>query len=120
MDGGGATGGLQVAASEVDGIQLLRLTGEFDMAGVDSFERQLERGRAPEQRTLVLDLRGLRFIDSSGLRAVVIADQQARDAGRRCVVVRGPERVSRVLELTGVAERLEIVEDFPGIPPPAG
>lgn len=60
-------------------------------------------------KTLVLDLRKLTFLDSSGLR-LILATDEARDA-RRVVVVRGPAQVDRVFELTGTGARLTIVDD---------
>jgi anti-sigma B factor antagonist len=105
---------LEIAVSDSGAVRLVRLTGEFDLAGVDRFER-LTLGRTPESNTFVLDLRELTFIDSSGLRALIMADRRVRAAGGRFVVVRGPERVSEVLEMTGVAQRIELVDE-----PPAG
>jgi anti-sigma B factor antagonist len=96
-------------------VRLFRLAGEFDMAGVDRFERSLSVDRTFEGATFVLDMRELTFIDSSGLRAVVIADQRVRAEGGRLIVVRGPARVNEVLEVTGVAQRIELVDV-----PPAG
>jgi anti-anti-sigma factor len=96
-------------------MRLLRLTGELDMAGVDQFERLLIADGSPEAGTFVVDLRGLTFIDSSGLRALIMADQRVREEGGRFVVVRGPDRVNQVLEMTGVAKQIELVDE-----PPAG
>jgi anti-sigma B factor antagonist len=94
---------------------MLRLTGELDLAGVDRFERLLSPDRAAGAATFVLDLRQLTFIDSSGLRAVIMADQRVRGQGGRFIVVRGPDRVNEVLEMTGVAERIELVDEPPAI-----
>ena len=57
----------------------------------------------------MLDLRGLEFMDSSGLRLVVMADMRAREAGRRFALVRGGDTVHRVFEITRMSERLEFV-----------
>jgi anti-sigma B factor antagonist len=94
-------------------MRLVRLTGELDMAGVDRFERSLTSDQTPEAGTFVLDLRGLTFIDSSGLRAVIMADQRVRSEGGRFVVVRGSDRVNQVMEMTGVAQRIELVDEPP-------
>ena len=94
-------------------MRSLRLTGELDMAGVDQFERLLAADQAPESGTFVLDMRGLTFIDSSGLRAVIMADQRVRAEGGRFVVVRGPDRVNEVMEMTGVAREIELVDEPP-------
>ena len=98
-------------------MRVLELVGEFDLSGVTSFEQELARDPSMDENTLVLDLRGLTFIDSSGLRAVVMADHQARAEGKRCLLVRGSRRISRVFDLTGVGERLELVDDLPDAAP---
>jgi anti-sigma B factor antagonist len=94
-------------------VRLLRLVGELDLAGVDEFERLLGAGERQDAETFVLDLRELTFIDSSGVRALIMADQRVRSGGGRFIVVRGQERVSEVLEMTGVAQRMEIVDEPP-------
>jgi anti-anti-sigma factor len=60
---------------------------------------------------VLLDLSKLTFLDSTGLRCVVRADERAREEGRRLVVVKGPEAVQRVFEITRLQERLELVDD---------
>jgi|ERR687897_760804 anti-anti-sigma factor len=113
MERGRASPKLDVAVAHVDGARVMRLRGEFDLAGVAAFETALEREALPMGDPIVLDMRGLTFIDSSGLRSVLMADSRVRAEGGRCVIVRGPERVTRVLELTGVNDRLELVDRFP-------
>ena len=92
-------------------MAVVAVTGELDLSGAAVLEAELERlGADPELGTLVLDLRQVEFMDSSGLRLVVLGDMRARDAGRRFVLVRGPETVHRVFEITRMSERLEFVE----------
>ena len=87
-------------------------TGELDLPGAAVLEDELARVEAePDLGTIVLDLRGLEFMDSSGLRLVVTADLRLREAGRRLVLVRGDENVQRVFEITRMAERLTFVDD---------
>jgi anti-sigma B factor antagonist len=91
-------------------VAVIAATGELDLSGAALLEAELERLEAePELGTVVLDLRGLEFMDSSGLRLVVLADMRAREAGRRFVLVRGPETVHRVFEITRMSERLDFV-----------
>jgi anti-anti-sigma factor len=94
-------------------VRRLRLTGELDMAGVDHFERLLGSEELPQAETFILDMRGLTFIDSSGLRALIMADQRVRDEGGRFIVVRGTDRVNQVMEMTGVARQIELVDEPP-------
>ncbi len=110
-----ATEVLEIDVADSGGLRLLRLTGELDLAGVDQFERLLTADGSPEAGTFVVDLRRLTFIDSSGLRALIMADQRVREEGGRFVVVRGPDRVNQVLEMTGVSKQIELVDE-----PPAG
>ncbi len=108
-----ATEVLEIDVADSGGLRMLRLTGELDMAGVDQFERLLTADGSSEARTFVVDLRSLTFIDSSGLRALIMADQGVRDVGGRFVVVRGPDRVNQVLEMTGVSKQIELVDEPP-------
>ncbi len=59
----------------------------------------------------MLDLQQLSFMDSTGLRLLIMADARARSEDRRLVIVQGNEMVRRVMRLTRLDERLTIVED---------
>jgi anti-anti-sigma factor len=93
-----------------DGVIILSLVGELDLATVSRLEAQLRNDERPG-RVIVADLRELRFIDSSGLQALVRADQRLRQDGGRLAIVAGSLQVQRVFELTGIDRLLEIVED---------
>jgi anti-sigma B factor antagonist len=93
-------------------VAVIAATGELDLSGATVLEAELDRVQEdPELAIVVLDLRGLEFMDSSGLRLVALADMRAREAGRRFVLVRGPETVHRVFEITRMSERLDFVSD---------
>jgi anti-sigma B factor antagonist len=93
----------------------LALTGELDIAGAARVEQELERIERVPPATLVLDLRALAFMDSTGLRVIVAADERAREQARRLVVVRGSDTVQRIIEMTRLNERLEIVDHPPAV-----
>jgi anti-anti-sigma factor len=84
---------------------------------VSKVEDELKLVEAESPGVIVLDLSRLSFLDSTGLRCVVTADQRARDAGRRLVLVRGPDPVQRVFTITRLEERLEMVDDASSISP---
>ncbi|SRR5687767_7215633 len=93
-------------------VAIVRPVGELDLSGAAVLEAELDRlVEDPELVAVVLDMRGLEFMDSSGLRLVVMADMRAREAGRRFVLVRGDETVHRVFEITRMSERLDFVDD---------
>jgi anti-anti-sigma factor len=97
----------------VDGVvAVVALGGDLDMSGAGALEAEVERLRAADGlQAVVLDLRALEFLDSSGLRAILKVDMDTRDDGARLVLVRGAEPVHRVFELTRMAERLTFVPD---------
>jgi anti-sigma B factor antagonist len=102
---------LELAIEEQDGLVRLLLRGELDLSTVSRVQEALERAEASSPPVIVLDLSKLTFLDSTGLRCLVTADQRARDTGRRLVIVRGPDAVQRVFEITRLEERLEMVDD---------
>ena len=102
---------LEIIAEERDGQTRLVLVGELDIASAPQFEQGVSSAESETPGVLVLDLRKLEFIDSTGLRAVIAADERARSAGRRLVIIRGTPAVERVLNVTQLDQRLEILDD---------
>jgi anti-sigma B factor antagonist len=101
---------LDFRTTRAGAVAVVEPIGDLDLAGAAVLEEELSRLAAhPELGTVVLDLRGLAFLDSSGLRLVVLADMEAREAGRRFALIRGAEHVHRVFEITRMSERLEFV-----------
>ena len=87
------------------------LTGELDISTAQRLEDDLRRVEADRPELIVLDLQQLSFMDSTGLRLLITADMRARQEERRLVIVQGNEMVQRVMRLTRLDERLDIVED---------
>ena len=105
------------AATAIRG-RVVRLTvvGELDLstakALADAVRRLLERHR-PSQ--VILDLRGLAFLDSSGLHLLAELADEARASDWRLSVVRGPDHIQQTIELVGLLEHLEIVDEPAGV-----
>lgn len=90
----------------------VRLQGELDLTTVPEAEEfVLNVEREHEPRVLVLDLRPVVFLDSSGLRFILSVDSRARRQGRRLRIVPGPEAVHRVFRIALLDRRLEFVEE---------
>ena len=87
------------------------LTGELDISTAQRLEDDLRRVESERPELIVLDLQPLTFMDSTGLRLLITADIRARQEARRLVIVQGNEMVQRVMRLTRLDERLDIVED---------
>jgi anti-sigma B factor antagonist len=102
---------LDVTTEHHPGQTRVVLIGELDIASTQTLEQELFAIEANSPGTLVLDLRRVEFIDSTGLRALIAADERARSEGRRLALVQGPHAVERLLSVTQLDQRLDIVED---------
>src|SRR3954453_3573191 len=102
---------LNVTTRDREGGTHVELGGELDIATAPKLEEEMRRVEGAGPALIVIDLRGLEFMDSSGLRALLATDTRAREGGARVVFVRGDERIQRLFELTRVDERIELVDD---------
>jgi anti-anti-sigma factor len=76
--------------------------GELDLATTDIFEAALRSVWSRDIHGVEIDLRALTFIGSAGVAALLEASARARDGGRALTLVRGPQSVHRIFELTGI------------------
>ena len=104
---------LELKLEEDSGVARVTASGELDLATAEQLEEALKRQERDGPPVIVLDLRALAFMDSTGLRTVLAADARARERGGRLVIVRGPEEVQRVFRLTRMDDHLEIVDEPP-------
>jgi anti-anti-sigma factor len=107
------TGGrTQLAIEVVVSYQLhtIVLAGEMDMAGVPELTAVISGICANGQSTVVIDLRELTFIDSSGLQALMNAQQDCGACGHELRIVPGPDNVQRLFELTGLSDTLPFTD----------
>jgi anti-sigma B factor antagonist len=88
---------------------VLRLDGELDLASVPLLEREVELAMLDDKATIVLDLRGLEFLDSTGLRTILLLDKRSSERGQTFALVRGSEQVQRLMSMTRVDEHLKII-----------
>ena len=99
-----------VQSSRVAGGVMLVLRGELDLRTASVAEEAL--ADAEQSHELVaLDLRHLSFMDSTGLRLIIAAEQRARQSGHRPVIVQGPPWVQRLFEVTGIDGWLDVRSD---------
>jgi anti-sigma B factor antagonist len=90
-------------------------TGELDLANALTFEKEVRKAEDRQPRAVILDLRRLSFMDSTGLRLILSAHSRARKRERRLFIVLGTEPVKRIFRLAGVTRRLDIVEHPSGV-----
>ncbi len=88
--------------------------GELDLATTPEVEQAFAAAIADGMREIVLDLRELTFMDSTGLRALAQASARAEDCRVELSIVRGPPQIGRVLEISGLGALLPLVDAAPG------
>jgi anti-sigma B factor antagonist len=89
------------------------LRGELDLEHAYTFDEEMRRVEGARPSCLVLDLRGLSFLDSSGLARLLAANRRARREQRRLLLIRGGKAVQRLLQITAVGHHFETVSDVP-------
>ena len=102
-------GNLLIDVSSEGERVVLRLDGELDLASVPALEQAVADAPLDGATEVVLDLRGLEFIDSTGLRAILLQDKRSAERGQAFALVRGSEQVQRLMNMTRVDEHLKIV-----------
>ena len=82
--------------------------GELDMATIGAVEQELRRAREAGFESIVLDLRGLTFMDSTGLHLVTRWTSEASNDGFRFEIEPGPPAIQRVFELAEMTDGLPL------------
>jgi anti-sigma B factor antagonist len=83
-----------------DGTARVRPSGELDMAAASVLEARMDEAREAGATRLVVDLRGLRFMDSTGLTLLTRWSLAAERDGYALALLPGPPQVHRLFELT--------------------
>ena len=97
-------GGMEIATLVFD--------GDLDLRVIESFRTALSPASLGRAEAVILDLTGIRFIDSSGIHALLTARRAFDESGERSrTVVAADSNVERVLRMTGVYDELAPVPD---------
>jgi anti-sigma B factor antagonist len=89
-------------------VMVVSVTGELDMATAPTLHEAVERAQG--QGPIIVDLRHLTFIDSSGIRALIQIYTAGQDGHSSVSFIRAPDRVQRVLQIVGVERFLAWTE----------
>ncbi|MEA2313352.1 MAG: hypothetical protein QOI03_44 [Solirubrobacteraceae bacterium] len=88
----------------------LALSGELDIASAPRLEEAADAMLAQPVRRLVIDLSGLTFIDSSGLRLLIALNDRANEDGWTLALLPPPEPSRSVFQITGADENLPFID----------
>jgi anti-sigma B factor antagonist len=84
----------------------LLLSGELDLLAVPTLERCLREVCTSETSSVTVDLSGLTFMDSNGLRMTLLARELCERGGCEFMLIQGPAQVRRLFDVTGLLDRL--------------
>jgi anti-anti-sigma factor len=90
---------------------VVTIRGEVDLATAPQLESSIQRAFTAGPEAVVLDLDGLTFIDSSGLRVLVALSKDARSRNASLTLRNVPRHAQRVLDLTGLSEWFDRAPD---------
>ena len=97
--------------SEREGaVHSICLFGELDLATADAVQEELTRVEASDASAIVIDLSGLTFIDSTGIRLLYSAAARSRADCDRLALLRGGAAVQRALQLTALEDHLPFAD----------
>lgn len=105
-----ADGTLVVRTTRNGSSQVISFCGELDLANAGTAESALDASFEDESAPVVVDMRELEFIDSTGIALLVAALRRNAGETRVRFIPSSSPAVTRVLELTGLAERLPLAE----------
>ncbi len=100
----------EAKVEETGGRVGIAIRGELDLAATARLRAPLEDAAARASDALVLDLSAVRFIDSTGLHAILSVSRRMKAEGRRLMLIRPPAPVMRVFEVTRTETLLDFVE----------
>jgi anti-sigma B factor antagonist len=105
-----ADGTLVVRTARQGDTRVISLCGELDLANAGTAEAELQASLESDDTAVVIDMRELEFIDSTGIALLVAALGHNGGEARVRFIPSAAPAVARVLELTGLAERLPLAE----------
>jgi anti-anti-sigma factor len=102
--------GLGISVERSERRTRVVLAGELDMSNAPELSARLAEAEASSPAVLEIDLRGLDFIDSSGLAVLFATNRRARERGAQVVLIKDHGPIERVLNLARVEDVIDVVD----------
>jgi anti-anti-sigma factor len=98
----------EVRAWDDAAVHVVRVTGEFDLAAADGFREASDREDA---ELVVVDLRDVTFLDSSGLSELIVLHRRVEAHGARLAILRPTGEADRLFQITGIDGHLPLYDE---------
>jgi anti-anti-sigma factor len=102
---------LEISRRLEDGVGVIGLTGELDLATVGELESAFSQLLGDRPRAVVLDLSALEFMDSTGIKTLLQLERRCGSSDIRFAVTEGTEPVSRLFALTQLDQHFQVFGD---------
>ena len=106
----------EAVVSQEGTVRQISLNGEFDLKGFPEVAELFREAFSNGSSAVEVDLRGLTFLDSSGIRSLLMANRDSKAAGVTLTIIPAPPGVQRVFEVAGLLEELPFAEKWPAQP----
>jgi anti-sigma B factor antagonist len=103
-------GDLTLTSEREGAVHSICLFGELDLATANSVQDELTRVEASDADSIIVDLSGLTFMDSTGIRLLYRAAARSRADSDRLALLRGGTAVQRALQITALEDRLPFID----------
>jgi anti-anti-sigma factor len=103
-------GPLTLRSTRQEDEHVVALHGELDIGGIEAVQDEMRRVERTDAGRIIVDLSGLEFMDSTGLRTMLQIEARSRTDGRRVMFLRGGPTVQRLFEITETEDRLPFLD----------
>ena len=110
---------MKLEQNENGGIKVLSLTGRLDLEGTEAIESDFATATSDSAKSVIVDLQGVPFLASLGMRMFVTAARALRNRGLKLVLLKPQEAVRAALDVAGLSQLLLIAEDEANAQKPA-
>ena len=102
---------LRIQTARVGARTELSLAGDLDLISAPELESELMAVESPGAGELLIDLEGVQFIDSTGLRSLLGATKRAIAAGQKLLLRHAGDQAQCLFEIAGVTEQFSFEDD---------
>jgi anti-anti-sigma factor len=110
LDRRSEAGGLEVQLEQAGERVVVRARGELDVVSASAFEAELRGAIRASDFGVILDLDGVTFLDSTGLRVLIAASTLCLTSRRELIVLCASPQAKQVIETSGLEELLPLAD----------
>ncbi len=101
---------MEMTKTEVRGVPVIVLSGRLDMAGAQEIDLKFTAQTSAEKVSTVVDLSGVSFVGSMGIRMFIRNTKALALSGHKLVLAGAKNEVAEVLRVAGVTDAIELFD----------